>query len=166
MVSTLLPFCFRGFFGLEIFFRFGTFTSHLAKNSPRTCAISKTKSPFKEDDHDVVYIIRRRRVILRDMEDKVPCSQEDGCLAFSLLFSFSLFFIFFLLYKTYYAAKNCDQFSMPVGMKVETTNTMMRVDLRCLGLSKADVLRDKDIFYTLDARMLACLTLVCLSRCW
>lgn len=49
------------------------------------------------------------------------------------LFLFSLFHFFqffFLLYKTYYAAKNCDWFSMHVGMKVETTNTMMRVDLR------------------------------------
>lgn len=32
-------------------------------------------------------------MILRGMQDKVPCSQDDGCLAFSL-FSFSLFHFF------------------------------------------------------------------------
>lgn len=74
-------------------------------------------------------------MILRGMQDKVSGSQDGGCLAFSLLFSSSFFiFFYFLLYKTYYAAKNCDWFSMHVGMKVETTNTMMRVDLRDVGV--------------------------------
>lgn len=54
----LLP---RLFFFDLIFFRFGTFTSPLSEEFPEGVCYFKKRVRFNEDDHYVVYIIRRRK---------------------------------------------------------------------------------------------------------
>lgn len=94
-------------------------------------------SPLSEDFRTICYSMRDPLLFARA---EARCS-STGRVGQSTVFKRSIrrlsslcdycFFCYlfpFLLYKSYYAANDCDSFSMPLGMKVETT--MMKADSR------------------------------------